>query len=240
MIKTRHVSELPVGDYARLSEDYTAVRCCALCGADYKELHNLGRLCCRVHPGVLRLDQHYAYSCCRREWGSRGCVRCDHVETELPASEDERHAELERMAIKAVPTVLYEYGVTRPLNEAVLWHQQRRLGNGSEAGAFLDEVGGTVVQCALPFGVRLEHSVGVMARALSDSIVDSPLLSHVYGRDEQGAEHRRMLDRINQRWPENCAKQEDGPPQVNDSRSGVISRASLHIIPFVVLCRLKV
>lgn len=243
MQKARHLSELNVRDLALLDEEYIRVRHCALCGEDYKALHNLGRLCCRVHPGVLCIGNrgHYVYSCCSRGDDSPGCVRCDHIDT-MPATDDEatRHADLvELLGIRVVPVVLFQYGVTRPLTEAVL---ARSSGGGD------DDVR---IGYTLPFEslapTAAPQTLGEMARTLSATVPQSPLLTQLYGTDDRSAERRALMQSINDRWPETCAKQEDGP--VINGRGGGgggassgnsdISAPVQYIVPFLVICRIK-
>lgn len=245
MIRTRHVSELSCSEYAMLSDQYTRVRHCALCGEAYKELHNMGRLCCRLHTGVLCMGHRgdYIYSCCRQTSGSVGCVRTDHMDS-MPDTGDEqqRHQELKSFAIKVIPTILFEYGISRPLNECILLHQQQRH-TGAEAVALANKNSGVAVRYTLPAtGQTVQHYIGDMMRALSASVAVEPLLTHIYGRDEQGASYKKLLSEINDRWPETCVKQEDGPTtlhRMGDAANDTISPESLYIIPFVVICRIR-
>lgn len=64
--------ELTDDEYAELR----AVRMCSRCGWRYRELFNLGTLCCSQHPGRFVAEK---YTCCGRERDSEGCQRVDHT-----------------------------------------------------------------------------------------------------------------------------------------------------------------
>lgn len=63
-----------------LPDEWSRVRQCTECGACYRECDQVGRLACRVHPGVLIVYQRRPYfSCCGRDNESRGCLPIDHT-----------------------------------------------------------------------------------------------------------------------------------------------------------------
>src|ERR1700761_9054839 len=49
-----------------ISEKYTVTRRCINCNTEYKEMNNIGKLLCRVHPGLKLCDNdnNNYYSCC--------------------------------------------------------------------------------------------------------------------------------------------------------------------------------
>ena len=54
-------------DETRISEKYRQLRVCLLCGLSFKEIENIGRLRCRIHPGIQLRDNMSSrefYSCC--------------------------------------------------------------------------------------------------------------------------------------------------------------------------------
>lgn len=260
--KARPLPELGEHEYALLDNEYTRVRQCCLCGEEYRELQNMGRLCCRVHPGMPRLNQYgqYSYSCCGRgcyesDPISQGCLRCDHMDRQpctQPGHEDTRCADLAAFYVRAIPSVLFNYGMTRPLNEAVLARQP--------AGTTPDDA--RPIKYTMPFCIVNNEgntttngtplTMGSVARNLSAAVDSSPLMTHVYGIDDQGAEYRKMMQEINDRWPDTCIKKEDKPSESatggggGGSSSTVIDTASKispsvpYIIPFVVICRIKI
>lgn len=225
-LKTRHVSDMDPREYAMLSDAYTRVNKCVLCGESYCELHNIGRLCCRVHPGLLSLDQRgqYSYSCCGAISGARGCLRTDHMQ-HMPASSDEtkRHDDLAEFAVTTVPNVLFEHGVTRPLNETVLY-QQAGQNQSSDT-----------VRHKLPFAT-VDRSVDEIVRDLSASVPQSPLLMSLYSSDDSGGKHQALLTDINKYWRETL---DEPKKQRAGSEGSHITGTTRYIIPFTVICRIK-
>ena len=98
--------------YELLPKDYTRERCCVLCGTSYVEGDHVGRLACRVHPGVRVTESHpYSrYSCCGRTSDEAGCVAIDHIDFQLSRSCIElRLHQLQQFAVKTWPAVLRRY-----------------------------------------------------------------------------------------------------------------------------------
>lgn len=225
-LKTRHVSDMDPREYAMLSEAYTRINKCVLCGESYCELHNMGRLCCRVHPGLLSLDQRgqYSYSCCGAISGAQGCLRADHMQ-HMPASSDEarRHDDLAEFAVTTVPNVLFEHGVTRPLNETVLYQQDQKQTRYT-------------VCYTLPFAT-VNRAVDEIVRDLSASVAESPLLMSLYSSDDSGGKHQALLTDINKYWRETL--DEPKKQRAGDGSSDHITGTTRYIIPFTVICRIK-
>lgn len=246
--KHRHLSELSAQECALLDGSYTRQRQCCHCGESYVEMQNLGRLGCRLHPGVADLDRYgqYVYSCCGRDAEDErgGCLRSDHMDQMPPTDDGEaRHASLigGNKFVSVIPTVLFEYGVMRPLNETILArHDGRPVDRDIE------------VRYRLPFNSAHQplprYTLGEMVRTLSGQVTSNRLLSHIYGIDDRGAEHRNLMRYINDRWPESCLKKEDKPSNTAISTTadvemhsdGVteITPPTQYIIPFVVISRL--
>jgi len=202
----------------------------------------------------------YSYSCCGRvchdgDDASQGCLRCDHMDRQpctAPGHEEARCADLAAFYVRAIPTALFNYGMTRPLNEAVLMRQP--------SGTSIDDT--RVVKYTMPFGeedggegvnIATPLTLGSVARNLSSTVGTSPLMTHIYGIDDQDAEHRKMMQEINDRWPDTCIKKEDRPSESATGGSGSsitsnnfndtaskISPSVPYIIPFVVICRIKI
>ena len=136
-----------------ISERYRETRLCGNCGQSFREMDNIGRLLCCVHPGLWLCDErgHHYYSCCglwcrpsdiNRMHPSdlQGCLRLDHMATDTdtacvekeedqvgPLSENsitERLCKLRQFAVITLPAVLLRHGLAVPRPESVLYDSQ--------------------------------------------------------------------------------------------------------------------
>lgn len=233
MFAVRPVSALTTHEYNLIPESYRRARRCLHCGDEYRELDNIGRLCCLLHPGILRLDSvgtRYVYSCCSVAYPHRGCCRADHMDCALVGrTEAERHTEIAEFAIKVVPTVLFQYGHTRPLNESMLY-------NGV-THEWTPDGARPAVYYRLPFDAPTDERRLVILeeehRGLCGAVADSPLLHKLYATDDKGSAQADLMDDINNGWRETLDK-----PR-STMAAGEIDATPEYIIPFVVICRVK-
>jgi hypothetical protein len=161
-------------------------------------------------------------------------VLSDHIDVLLPShDEKERHAELIRRALVAVPIVLFQYGTTRPLPRSIVFEYDGRR-----------ETSGVAIKYTLPFERRdggkgpLCHALADTVRKVGDDVAGNALLTKVYESDDvsHDREHQSLMRHINERWRENLDK--DG--QGSSTGSASISPMARYIIPFVIISRMGV
>ena len=106
-----------------VSAKYLVERHCILCRGKYTELENLGRLGCRIHPGLRLCDKEGRefFSCCgfyvdascggNATWlAMKGCVAVDHIDdtVKLDTSDlDLRLDAIKAFALIALPTSIF-------------------------------------------------------------------------------------------------------------------------------------
>lgn len=222
-----------------MPESFLEEHTCVGCGARYRELENMGRLCCRVHPGLVSLcvdDGRYYYDCCGRAAGTgetQGCLRCDHMEARVSRTSDTgvKHDELADWGLCVVPQALFRYGMLRPLNECIV-HQDSGGGGNSK----------TVIKYRLPFdAVDRECDLKEQHDLLRQSVADVPLYTTLYAQGNARVSHLAMMDMINNGWKETLDKSKIGGDDADDDkRVGAISDLDRYIIPFVVIRRIAV
>ena len=105
--------------------DLTSAKKCVQCGTIYVELDNIGRLQCRVHPGV-RLENagsgQYYYSCCDRLDSQYGCTQIDHTtEVFTTQSEEMRLNQIQQFSIMILPCILHPYLYQIPMRDRILY-----------------------------------------------------------------------------------------------------------------------
>lgn len=129
MYRQRGLNELSLEEYNLIPLEYLEELVCAECGMKYRVYENLGRLCCRIHPGLPQYDTRRGtsfFSCCGNVYDSRGCVRSDHREEALlRESHEERICDIERGSTMVVPFIVFQYGILPPLYECILYDSVR-------------------------------------------------------------------------------------------------------------------
>lgn len=106
-------------DETRITEKYRHLRVCLLCRLTFKEIENIGRLRCRIHPGLKLYDKQSNrefYSCCGLYLDDcisgkvtqpymAGCVTIDHMASDV-CSLSKTNLESRLNAIKAFALIV--------------------------------------------------------------------------------------------------------------------------------------
>lgn len=206
--------------YELLPRDYTRDRRCVLCGVQYVEGDHVGRLACRVHPGVRvtvsRPTSHY--SCCGRQSDGAGCVAVDHMDTQLSRGCLElRLKQLQQFAVKTWPAVLRRYlpapaerqvvyrlpepWLERPIvvDFGVLEEAQRSYREALLQGASLFYDLDPQPPVPIEFEARVTLSPQKLLEQLAEQAKHSELFKREMStRDERGLEIERLC---NDAWP---------------------------------------
>src|SRR5277367_5149703 len=109
-----------------ISQKYNVTRRCIHCDALYLERNNIGRLLCRIHPGIKLYDKdkdNYYFSCCglyyedyenevmHYNYNGLGCVKIDHISVELNKSDIVvRLSEIKSFSTLIIPSFLFSFG----------------------------------------------------------------------------------------------------------------------------------
>lgn len=122
-------------DDISLPEEYIFPRHCSLCNTWYKEKQNIGRLLCRIHPGLKLCDERgkIYYSCCGFYYDdfannsvmsidALGCMPIDHTDISFDDTNlVSRLNEIKSFIIVTIPIILWDMGVERPLSHRLLY-----------------------------------------------------------------------------------------------------------------------
>jgi hypothetical protein len=132
MFQFKAYDRLSSQELGLIPDDYTKTRQCLQCGRQYREIDNIGRYACRLHPGIAVLDvmkNGYYYTCCQKHIdSSNGCVRADHMDYELPVNcLETRHDAISSECIYAIPIIYFLYGIRQPVKQSVLYHSSQRV-----------------------------------------------------------------------------------------------------------------
>ncbi len=125
-------------DYNLLPDNMKRHQKCVQCGVFFKEFENIGLYLCRVHPGVITINNQtggQSYSCCNYDVNSRvyrdiahGCLSVDHMSFKLsPCDQDKRLKELGSFSVKVIPHLLLRY-ITPPLQESYIYQMPLEYG----------------------------------------------------------------------------------------------------------------
>lgn len=125
-------------DFNLLPDDMKRYQKCVQCGVSFKEFENIGLYLCRIHPGVVIVNNQtgcHSYSCCNYDTNSRvykdiahGCLSVDHMSFKLsPCDQDKRLKELASFATKVIPLLLLRY-ITPPLQESYIYQMPLNYG----------------------------------------------------------------------------------------------------------------
>lgn len=215
-------------------DDYIEERKCFYCGALYREVDNIGRLRCRIHPGIVQYDARSGYSyysCCKRRdyplsGGVGGCVKSDHQHEEFTDDDQEqRHREMEDVAILTLPTTLFQYGVSPSGGDTVIYNS----GGGGKKKTITHRLplggdGGTVIEIDIE---KRKH-------ALNQFIKHSPSLSQLCATRGMGEESANLREVLDLGW-RNTLEEEEGDGD-NEGENGEETKC---IVPFVIICRMK-
>lgn len=130
MFPYRAIQDLSIEESNAVPKEFYRDRECRHCSLSYKERDNLSQFCCRLHPGILQMnDQHQlSFTCCQRSTHSAGCLSSDHISQEVPLSttnEEERHAALAGLSTHIIPTDYYRFGIRPPLTQGILFHRRK-------------------------------------------------------------------------------------------------------------------
>lgn len=107
-----------------LPDEWSRVRECVECGAWYRECDQVGRLACRVHPGVLLFrDARPYFSCCGRENTSVGCLSIDHTTLRFARHPIERRlTEIQSFVTLTLPRVyLQRHYIVTPRDQTIVF-----------------------------------------------------------------------------------------------------------------------
>jgi hypothetical protein len=132
-------------DYNLLPDDMKRRQKCIQCGVYFKEYENIGLYLCRVHPGVVVVNNQtgcHSYSCCGYDINSRfyrdiahGCRAIDHMSFKLsPCDQDKRLKELASFSTKVIPLLLMKY-ITAPLQESYLFRLPSNFSLSTRVGS---------------------------------------------------------------------------------------------------------
>jgi hypothetical protein len=239
----RALSQLSLEEVGQLNPLYTEYQKCVHCDKYYLEAGNLGQLQCRLHPGVKTHDPQKGvdyYTCCEYrphilKWQesqeARGCLAADHIaETEELCNEDEvqRHADLLQLCTATVPTGLFEYGVTPPLRDCVIYYLR------SERSATEKERRRRILFVA-PFGEGLSQTVvvGDAIREVSAEAESSPVLQRKVGEAQEGRQGRLShLAKLESGWRSNPEADQSDVTRLAERKT------TPYTLPFVVVQRM--
>lgn len=133
-MQARTLPELSLEERDMLPVWMKEIRECLHCPRPYRELDNMGRMNCFLHPGILVYDREVhisAYSCCGASiHGSIGCMASDHIplSSSLPLlCQEERDKALSQFSLAVVPTVYFHYGMKPPLQKTILRREPSQL-----------------------------------------------------------------------------------------------------------------
>jgi hypothetical protein len=234
-LKHRILKELTSDEYAIVPTEYTEPRLCVLCGTNYKECENVGRLKCRIHTGVIthNLEANaFLYTCCLRPYDYVGCSKSDHMEEDVlgggGGSDDDdqesRSRDLEEWAILILPSILIQYGVDRPLFSTILYE-------GGGGGDYHD------ITYELPMGIEGIMDAAKIRQTLGKMRKESTFLSFVY-KEKGGDDFDNDLDKG---W-RNTMNDDDGINGDGDTfgitASETITTKTTNI-PFLIVNRIK-
>jgi hypothetical protein len=208
----RPLETLNIYNYQLVPEEWKRTKECVECGTRYRELENIGRLHCRIHPGerLYNLEANcYYFSCCFST-GGRGCLKSDHHEFPI-GGEDET---LLDFSTRTVATILYEYGLVPPLSSQIIYHSEEGKREISYRHTLLPE--------------EKTLSIEGIKAGLAEAAKSSALFSKL--RDTEMSRRMESMKQFDIKWKSNL---EDGGD--DEDADGVGNEFD---IPFIVIARL--
>lgn len=226
MFPSRTSDQLSQKELFLIPKELNELKDCLQCGKHYREKQNFGRLACFLHPGIF---EGFSYTCCKRQIGTRGCLRADHFSEPIPIeSEQKRFEALQQNSVLSIPADYFYYDVLQPLEETILFRSSR----------FLDYKRGNFVAYEMPFGSGLveQFDIEEEKRNLKKNYRKMPLLAYHYR--ELGSSERERKKQANNGW-RNSITREGIWEDEDDSEEEVDSRNLTKIdIPLVIIKRI--
>lgn len=126
-----------------ISDKYMEIKQCINCKLTYREIDNIGRLLCSIHPGLRLCDDNNRvyYSCCGLCFSDEnncrilssealGCLNMDHmcIDDNITGNDSltnnnivYRLEEIKAFSYKVIPTGLFKYGIAKPLVKSIIY-----------------------------------------------------------------------------------------------------------------------
>lgn len=129
MFEYRSLDKLSTEESSLVQSCYIKETQCLHCSQLYIEANNIGRQCCRLHPGIIVVnDNVQRYSCCQKLANHKGCQLSDHISSHEIISIDnseEREEKLKEMASIIIPTDYFRFGIRPPLQRNIVYHHRK-------------------------------------------------------------------------------------------------------------------
>lgn len=224
MFSNRQTTELSTEEYNYIPSKYLEPIECLLCGQTFREVDNIGRSGCRLHPGIAIFNasrNDYFYQCCNRHIDSNGCTPADHItNTELLPIDDaeERIEELMERKIIILPCVYVNYGIKKPLEKNIIFRSTEKWREK--------------ILCVMKFPTgdrEIVIDIKEEREKLSNSVFESKILTRHYSENVRG-EKKKEADLLEENWRH----------ILSDEETQEVVKEHFFNIPFFIISRIEV